>query len=258
MSPAASPVDLALVRRLERASLLSVPAEQEWEVGGWLCRWGADGRVGRVASACVSPFAAAGQVAPAAVVASTYAARGLPALLRVTPLAPVEVLASATPLPGKARVAIMTRDLGVPGPEVGRIEVALAEDPSPDWSEAFRAAQPDEGAARLALAAAAPSPRRFAAALVDGTVAGLALGVVAEGALGAFDVLTALAFRRRGVATAVMSALMAWGRAQGADVAYLQVAEANAPAVALYEGLGFGRVYSYFYSAVEALSPAPA
>ncbi|MFS8522431.1 MAG: helix-turn-helix transcriptional regulator, partial [Micromonosporaceae bacterium] len=55
-----------------------------------------------------------------------------------------------------------------------------------------------------ALAAAARRPRRFAAARLGGEVAGLALGVVAEGALGVFDVMTAPRHRRRGVATAVV------------------------------------------------------
>ena len=77
----AAPVDLALVRRLERSALLAVPAEQEWEVGGWLCRWGADGRVGRVASACVSPFGPArADLAPVAEVAAARpAVRARPA-----------------------------------------------------------------------------------------------------------------------------------------------------------------------------------
>lgn len=271
----AAPVDLALVRRLERSALLAVPAEQEWEVGGWLCRWGADGRVGRVASACVSPFGPArADLAPVAEVAAAYAALRLPALLRLTPLAPPELVAATSPPPGRSPVAVMARDLGATAPGRGDpegsaaarpprpvaaprpataaagFEVTLDADPTDAWQDAFLATHEDAGTRRLALAAAAPRPRRFAAARLGGEVAGLALGVVAEGALGVFDVMTAPRHRRRGVATAVVGALLAWGREAGADVAYLQVAATNLPAAALYARLGFGTAYTYAYSEV--------
>ena len=47
------------------------------------------------------------------------------------------------------------------------------------------------------------------------------------------------AHRRRGLALAVMAALLEWGAERGATTAYLQVLGDNAPAIALYERLGF-------------------
>ncbi len=269
-----APADLALVRRLERASLLAVPAESEWEVGGWVCRWGAGGLVGRVASACVSPEADAAALAPADDVASAYAARGLPPLLRLTPLAPARLLAAPGLRETRGSVSVMVRGLREPvrAPAAGdaaaavdgpasdgtgdtgaALDVRLHEHAPPAWSAGFLAHHSRaEGAARLALAAAAPAPRRFAVAAVDGAVAGLGLGVVVDGALGVFDVLTVTEQRRRGVASAVVRSLLAWGRGSGADVAYLQVASANAPAVALYERFGFRPAYAYAYATVSS------
>lgn len=45
--------------------------------------------------------------------------------------------------------------------------------------------------------------------------------------------------RRRGHATALMAALLEWGAERGAMTAWLHVETANAPARALYDGLGF-------------------
>jgi len=290
-----APADDALVRRLERAALRAVPAESEWEVRGWLCRWGAGGLVGRVASAAVSPYADPADLAPASEVAASYGARGLPPLLRVTPLTPPDLLGEPGLRETRSPVLVMARGLegphgdgpqrradglgasvaesatvagsgaadaepsGSASPLEGGAAVALSEDVPDAWRAAFLEHHTSaEGPPRLALAAAAPLPRRFAVAALDGAVAGLGLGVVADGTLGVFDVLTVPQRRRRGVATAVVRALLAWGRVAGADLAYLQVAAANASAVALYERLGFRRAYAYSYATVSsAASPSP-
>ncbi|GEP34862.1 hypothetical protein NSZ01_26300 [Nocardioides szechwanensis] len=55
--------------------------------------------------------------------------------------------------------------------------------------------------------------------------------------------------RRRGLALAVMAALLDWGAEQGATTAYLQVLGDNEPALALYERLGFREHHRYRYLA---------
>ncbi|PVG81598.1 hypothetical protein DDE18_16470 [Nocardioides gansuensis] len=57
------------------------------------------------------------------------------------------------------------------------------------------------------------------------------------------------AHRRRGLAIRVVGALLEWGAERGASTAYLQVHEDNAPAIALYERLGFTTHHAYRYLA---------
>lgn len=55
--------------------------------------------------------------------------------------------------------------------------------------------------------------------------------------------------RREGLGLAVMEALLEWGAEQGATTAYLQVIADNAPALALYDRLGFTTHHAYRYLA---------
>jgi ribosomal protein S18 acetylase RimI-like enzyme len=57
------------------------------------------------------------------------------------------------------------------------------------------------------------------------------------------------AHRRRGLALAVLGALAGWAAERGATTAYLQVLGDNAPALALYERLGFVEHHRYRYVA---------
>lgn len=58
--------------------------------------------------------------------------------------------------------------------------------------------------------------------------------------------------RRRGLATALLAALVEWGAEQGARTVWLHVEDDNAPARALYDGLGFS-----VHHEVRYLVPGP-
>lgn len=62
------------------------------------------------------------------------------------------------------------------------------------------------------------------------------------------------AHRRQGLALVVMAALLEWGAERGARTAYLQVLSDNAPAIALYGGLGFVTHHAYRYLAPRTTS----
>lgn len=55
--------------------------------------------------------------------------------------------------------------------------------------------------------------------------------------------------RRQGLGLVVMDALLEWGAERGATTAYLQVLGDNAPALAMYEQLGFTTHHAYRYLA---------
>lgn len=65
--------------------------------------------------------------------------------------------------------------------------------------------------------------------------------------VGLHDLWTDAAYRRTGLSSAVVAHLLDAAATEGALTAYLQVREDNAPALALYEGLGFSRHHSYRY-----------
>jgi ribosomal-protein-alanine N-acetyltransferase len=70
---------------------------------------------------------------------------------------------------------------------------------------------------------------------------GVILCRVAAGELEVLTVGVGRATRRRGVARALMAAALGAARQAGADAAFLEVADDNDAAVALYAGLGFRR-----------------
>lgn len=80
-----------------------------------------------------------------------------------------------------------------------------------------------------------------------GEVSATAMAVLSGSALGIYGVATRGNKQRQGLATRLIAQLLDWGRAQGASYAYLQVESANAAAIKLYQKLGFGEYYNYWY-----------
>ena len=65
--------------------------------------------------------------------------------------------------------------------------------------------------------------------------------------LGIFFLVTAKQQRRKGYASQTISAMLDWGKNNGATTAYLQVETANQAGINLYNKLGFREIYQYFY-----------
>lgn len=105
---------------------------------------------------------------------------------------------------------------------------------------------------RLGIASRLPAPTGFAAAMVDGAPASVALATVIDGWCCVSSVRTAPGFRRRGIAARVMIAIGGWARRNGAHSACLQVEAANSPAVALYTAAGLRPAYGYHYRVLAA------
>jgi N-acetylglutamate synthase len=129
------------------------------------------------------------------------------------------------------------------------VRVELADEPDAAWLDGYRyrgAALPSV-ARQVLLGADEPV---FAAVRLDpapAPLAAVARGVVVDGWLVVTAVTVGERYRRRGLATAVMSALGGWAAARGGHSCVLQVVASNAPALALYDRLGFTEHHRYHY-----------
>jgi ribosomal protein S18 acetylase RimI-like enzyme len=87
----------------------------------------------------------------------------------------------------------------------------------------------------------------YALLRVNGQAAAIGLAVTEQGWSGIFSMVTRPEFRRQGAATAILHALARWSQQHQSSQMYLQVMENNAPALALYERVGFETLYHYHY-----------
>ncbi len=82
---------------------------------------------------------------------------------------------------------------------------------------------------------------------IDGEPAAIGVGACNGATVGLYAMRTAPHMRRRGLARDLVRTICAWGEANDATQAFLQVEANNAPAVALYESEGFAIAYRYRY-----------
>ncbi|MBK1788884.1 GNAT family N-acetyltransferase [Prauserella cavernicola] len=123
--------------------------------------------------------------------------------------------------------------------------VRVLDAPTPGWWRlTVGGTEPTEAQRRVLTSGPAVG---FGVAEVDGGTAGSVRGAVADGLLLVARLAVDPAFRRRGLATALMSGIGEWGAAQGATRCVLQVSVGNSGALDLYAGLGFREHHRYRY-----------
>ncbi len=251
----AAPAD---VLALEEVAALGWPAPDTRWLGRWLLR-AAEGWTGRANS--VLPLGVPGLPLDAALaeVTSWYAGHGLPARVAV-PLPGREALDAA--LAGRGwsvynPVQVLTADVGVTlrslpeRPDLPPVEIE--PEPADDWVAAYHY-RGDSGLPPVGRAILTGSRRPGFAVVRSGGAGGSASSVLAiarasldRGWLGVTAVEVDPAQRRRGLASHVMRAVLGWAADAGVPDAYLQVADENAAALALYDRLGFAPHHRYHY-----------
>jgi GNAT superfamily N-acetyltransferase len=241
-------MDMAAIRGLEERGFNAWPALQTVICDGWVLRFAA-GYTKRANS--VNALAPAASFAPVLRTAEAlYERAALPLVFRLSPLAgegPDAMLAERGFLAYDESI-VMT---GPIGPEVA-IDPAAVLRTAPDeaWSAGFAGANKVPAQRQRthdAMLAAIHLPAAFASLGEGGETVAYGLAVAERGMVGLFDIVTMAAARRRGAGRRLVLSLLAWGRAQRASHAWLQVVAGNGPAIALYESLGFGEAYRYHY-----------
>ncbi|MFM8801425.1 MAG: GNAT family N-acetyltransferase, partial [Tagaea sp.] len=130
------------------------------------------------------------------------------------------------------------------------VDAELDADPELGWLDDLARAAGASARERAVLGrmlAGLAAPAAFVRVRRAGAPSAFAMGVVEDGHLGVFEVLTVPAARGTGLGRAAVEALFAWARTRGAARAYLQVTETNAAARAFYAALGFSTAYAYGY-----------
>jgi len=240
-----TPSDVAALERLAARSWRGLEEER---YGDWLLRAGG-GFTGRANSVLVvgEPPVPAAEAVEA--VGRWYAERGL------RPQAQV-------PLPGAEAADAAFAAAGWTAPE----DVLVLTAPLLDWSAAdvpvHLAPEPDEAWLTGYRYRGTPLPPVARQVLVNtddpvfasvrlesdpAPLAAVARGVLVEDWLVVTAVTVADEARRRGLGTAVMTALAGWARDRGGRRCLLQVVETNTAALALYDRLGFTEHHRYHY-----------
>lgn len=241
------------IAAIERAAAIAWPALETATMGEWLLSAG-EGFSRRRNSAVPLGRLPDGIDRRIDEVVAWYRERGITPRFRMTPLCDdrVDAILDRRGFVIEDPVAVMARPLDDPGTTDG---VTVADHATEQWVDAqLEVLGIDRSLVHpwLSTLAALPDPAAFVNATVGDSTVGVGFGVVVDELLGSFELAVAEQYRRQGHATRLMSALHAFGCRRGARSGYLQVVEENRPAAALYERLGYGIVYRYWYRAADA------
>lgn len=233
----------------ERAGLAAWPGiEVDWD-GQWVRR-AASGYTKRANSLqCFDPDDGEDAEARLAAGVAWFRARGIPPVVRTTPLASAG-LNAALDAQGWGKIDhshLYAMDLGAHEPDAeGRTTTLL----DPQFLAAQQALQghKEELMGRMrALLAVMAVPAIGIVVERDGVPVASGLMAIADGIVITGNVITDRTRRRQGLGAAMMRTGLAWARAQGATVAALNVEATNAAGMALYASLGYRHQYDYTY-----------
>ncbi len=239
---------MILAWRLETAFDAAWPAVSRTPVGDWTCRL--SGGVSRRGNSA-NPAGPASRLTDAdlADIAAIYAAAGQPAYVRIPsaldPAVDERLQAAGWAMEGVTLTLVAPLDIAHPD------DVEVSEQPSTAWRAALNAVNARSAPASAAFDAIIEQirvPAAFVAVRREGRIVSGGYGALAQNWLCISAIATEPAWRGRGLARQVVSALIGWGAGRGGEGAALQVADGNAAGLKLYERLGFTQeAYRYHY-----------
>jgi ribosomal protein S18 acetylase RimI-like enzyme len=254
----------ALAPRIEASHAETWPAIETWAYDGWHLRF-ARGYTRRANSITAAERGSRPLEKKIAACEAAYEARHIAPVFRLPSTAEIAEIDGALEHAGylkadktSIRVAALDESLPPRGDDVNVARRLTHEwlNHQTDWN----GLDADRRGAFAAIASGIRRPAAFAL-LWSGAVAVAAGLAVRQGELLCLhSIITAPTQRGRGFGRALTRGLLRWGQTHGAKFAWLQVVKSNAPALHLYNALGFGsEIYRYHYRARPggAVSPAP-
>jgi len=245
--------DLALIRAVEEASLNAWPAMRQTLLDGWLLRF-SHGFTKR--ANCIVPLYPSLRTAGEKLryCENLYARERLNTIFRLTSRGDSEALDALLAERGYRQVEpsrVLLCPLGGEIPAAAGLAAvecrALSQE---DWLDVYAGLTGMPAAARAlhgAIVKGIAADCRGVALYRQDLPVACGLGVLEEGLVGLFDIVTASDHRRQGLGTRLVAELLSWGRQRAAGSAYLQVVADNAPALKLYDRFGFRELYRYWY-----------
>jgi GNAT superfamily N-acetyltransferase len=244
---------------IEQLAVNAWPAATVQAVDGWLLRHTPGVGRRRSNSALPPPSAARASAAQWAKVLDLaerfYSCRREPTVVQVSPAELHPRLDGELAARGYHRQAptlVLTTPihrLPVPASTAPTLAVAVADTLTSQWLAAWTTieARPDAAATNQLVFARIGPQAGYLTATHDRDVIGVGMLVIERGWAGVFCMATRPAYRRRGVATAMLQHAASWAGDQGAHQLYLQVEEDKLPALRLYRRLGFQPSHHYHY-----------
>ncbi len=245
-----------LIRGMEEISLTAWPSLQTVCYDGWLLRF-AGGYTRRANS--VSPIYDSTRPLDEKIThcERLYYGRSLPTIFKMTEAAcpaDLDAVLEARDYQADAHTSVQTVELAqVDFAHAGKL--TFSTQPTDDWLEAFCRLNTTDPARiplmRHMLANIIPAVT-YAALVREGEIAAVGLAVADGTYVSLFDLVVDARWRGQGLGQALVLGLLQWGQAHGAQAGYLQVMLNNAPALRLYEKIGFREVYHYWYRVKQA------
>jgi N-acetylglutamate synthase len=237
------------IEAIERATLGAVIPEHQEEFDGWLLPFDS-GTVGRAKSAVPLNHSAPDPSLLARIEAA-YAARGLPAALRIPLVGSFETFRAALAARGYREHTLtdVCTARAVDAAAVSQGDAAqVRSTPDEAWASVFlgEGFDPVDGASRIRKLSQGEGT--LFATIFDGSTA-VAAGAAAfsHGWASVHGMRTAGHCRGRGLAGRVLATLAREAMRKGHGQVFLQVAADNAAAQSLYRRAGFGKRWSYSY-----------
>jgi N-acetylglutamate synthase len=242
---------LTTIRTIEELSMNALPALQTIHYDGWMLRF-ANGYPRRANSIHVLYPSLLPLEAKIEFCEQQYNARGFKTVFKMTLAAP-SGLDGALKARGYVQdccTSVQTLDLSTITPRPDASDAVIEPRLSDNWFADYvrlSAVNPERAATMRAILAALPVTGAFIRVCRSGETLAIGLGVLERGWIGLYDIVTVPEHRRQGVGRQLLLHLLRWGKARGAENAYLQVMTNNDPALRLYGELGFHEQYQYWY-----------
>jgi N-acetylglutamate synthase len=249
---ASAPPSADEIRLLEEITLATSPAIHQWLYDGWVVR--ASGNdVRRANSATVFYPSSIALEEKIGVVEDWYRQYEQPSMFRLNEtLTPPQLdgLLAARGYTREMDTFMMTADIGVTAfdlavPQGLRVVERSKSDGINDVHQ-LKGSSPTMAARDALRQSLWRGPEQYLALKSINGLLSCGMARVQNGHVGIFTMRTAEAQRGKGYASLLVAHLLAWGRTQGAHTAFLQVDQANAVAIKVYERFGFRPRYAYW------------